>query len=229
MAKKPSATSIEIEKKEKQARKINKQLRELREAENEKRTLGAYRDYTKEAGEKHNELVNRHAGYDTNDKAHIFGYASFDGALEGTLRWVRVEAVYAVERELPGPDGKSITMLKTVDGPVDVSQSPDEVFNEFDLVRFAYSKEQVNEMQAEQARREGKIAERKEKAKKKAAKAAGHDHEGATDDASGLPFGGPKFKRVSDEVSADESGDDLDLDVFADDITDEPDESGDSE
>lgn len=218
MAKKQSANSAEIERLEKIARKTNKKLREAREAENEKRTLGSYRDYTKEAVEKHNELVTRHQGYDTNDKARIFGYASFDGALEGTLRWVRMEAVYAVERELPGPDGKSITMLKTVDGPVDVAQSPDEVFNEFDLVRFAYSKEQVNEMLAEQTRRENKIAERKQKAKDKEAKRNGH--EGHSDEPTGLPLGGPDFKKVSDLVGADVPA--VGVDVLADSGEDSP-------
>ena len=202
--KKQSASSIEIERLEKESRKINKKLREARDAENEKRTLGAYRDYTKEAAEKHNEIVKRHQGYDTNDKARVFGYGAFTHR-DGSLKWVRTEAIYAVEVEAPSVESgiKATTWLKTVDGAVDVSQTADEVFNELDAVRFAYSKEQVNEMLAEQTRRENKIAERKQKAKEKAAKAA----------AAAPAPAGPNFQAVSDAVGFDPTDeDDLDDD-----------------
>lgn len=204
MSKKKSQSEIEIL--EKRARAANKKLRDAREAESEKRGLGAFRDQVTEITEQHNERIERQTRYDTNDKARTFGFGAFDGALDGTLRWVRVDAVYALEVEVPSADSGRVatTMLKTVDGPVDVRQSADEVINEFIRVRNAGSAEYVREMQGELIRREDKVQADKKKRKDKAdAKAA---------------KSGPDFGSVSDGIGADP--DDLDggvLDLGLDD------------
>lgn len=215
MAKK-STSSAEIEKLERDARKASKKLREAREAENERRTLGSYRDVVTDATEAHNELIERQTGYDTNDKARLFSFGAFDGAVDGSLVWARLDAVYAVEKD---PNEK-FTMLKTVDGPLAVTQAPDEVFNEFTRVRFAGSAERVREMQGELLRREDKVRDAKAKRKAKADKKLGTP--GST---------GPDFQAVSDLVGTDLDDDDLDPndaelpDPQDDDLDDQQDET----
>lgn len=211
MAKKKSTASSEIEALEKRARQAAKKLRDAREAENERRTLGSYRDVVTEATEAHNELIQRQTDYDTNDKARLFSFGAFDGAVDGALVWTRLDAVYAVEKD---PNEK-FTMLKTVDGPIAVTQAPDEVFNEFTRVRFAGSAERVREMQGELLRREDKVRESKEKRKAKAdAKAADTQT-------------GPNFQKVSDLVGTADEDDALsvvdDWGLQSPEIEDEPD------
>lgn len=214
MAKKDKdAKSTEVVRLENEARKINNKLAKARTADYEKRTLGALRDSVKDAEERFGDLIDRQTSYDTNEKMRVFGFGAFDGGLDGSLRWVRMNSVYSVEVELPHVDStnqKVITMLKTVDGPVDVSQSPSEVADEFVRVRFAYESEQVREMQSEQLRRENKIAERKQKAKDKATKAK---------PASRAKSDGPDFGAVSRAVNGEDSGDE-DLLFFDDDADD---------
>lgn len=190
--KKQSVESAEVERLRNEARKVNRKLAKAQQAENEKRGLGARRDAVKDAEERFEDLITRQTGYDTNEKGRVFGFGAFDGGLDGSLRWVRMQSIYSIEVEMPGVEStnqKVITMLKTVDGPVDVSQSPSEVMDEFVRVRFAYESEQIREMQSEQIRIENKVAERKAKAKKKADKQG----DGKVD--------GPDFQSVSDAIS----------------------------
>lgn len=217
MAKKKSSANSEIEALEKRARQAAKKLRDAREAETERRGLGAFRDQVTEITDNHNERVERQTSYDTNDKARTFGFGAFDGALDGTLRWVRIDSVYALEVEVPSADSgrKSTTMLKTVDGPVDVAQSADQVINEFIRVRNAGSAEYVREMQGELIRREDKVNEAKAKRKAKAdAKAADTQT-------------GPDFQKVSDLVGTADEDDALsvvdDWGLQSPEIEDEPD------
>lgn len=183
MGKKKSSQSAEIERLEKKARSAAKALAKAREEERDRRTLGSFRDMVTERTEAHNDLIDRQTGYDTNDKARLFAFGSFDGALDGSLVWARLDAVYAVEKN----PNESFTMLKTMDGPLAVAQTPDEVFNEFTRVRFAGSAEQVRELQGELLRREDKVRAAKEKRDaKSAASTPGPDFQAASDRVMGV-------------------------------------------
>ncbi len=200
MAKKKPAKKTELERLEDIARKANNKVREARKLETEKRSLGGLRDGVKEMQEAYNEDLKRQTEYDTNDKAHVFGYGAFTHR-DGSLKWVRTEAIYAIEVEAPSVDAgvKANTWLKTVDGQVDVSESADEVFNELMNVRFAWRAEMVREQHGELMRREDRVTHAKEKKRAKELKAKakkGPDFQAASDAVSDLVGGG--------EVSAEE-------------------------
>lgn len=217
MAKKnQSPSSAELEKLENARRKLDRKISKKRSEENDRRGIAGYRDMVNDYTKEHNDRVERQTGYDTTDKARTFGFGAFDGAIDGALVFARVDAIYAVEKD---PNEK-FTMLKTVDGPLAVTQAPDEVFNELTKVRFSGSAEQVREMQGELFRREDKVAAAKNKAKAKADKKLGTP--GST---------GPDFQAVSDLVGTDLDDDDLDPndaelpDPQDDDLDDQQDET----
>ena len=216
--KKPAKS--ELDKLEDDARKANNRLREARKLEAEKRSIGGLRDQVKESQDAFNEDLERQTSYDTNDKARVFGYGAFTHR-DGSLKWVRTEAIYAVEVETPEPHSgaKANTLLKTVDGIVDVSESADAVFNELMNVRFAWRSEMVREQHAELMRREDRVTNAKAKKKAKELKKQIKK--------------GPNFQAASDAATAFDPGEDDDpsadgRDILPDDaFVDEPDDSGD--
>jgi hypothetical protein len=146
-------TGPSIDELQENARRANEALRKAREYELEKRTLGSFKTETADIAQRHDELVDRQTSYDTDSKARLFSFGAFTGAMDGTLIWARIDSIYAVEKQVD----ERFTNLKTVDGILAVSDSPDEVFNEFQRIRFEGSAEQVREYKAELARREEKV------------------------------------------------------------------------
>ena len=143
-------TELSIEELEQAAEEAQRRLRRAREKQQEKRGIGQLRENVKDGREAFTKYVERIESYDADMKTRLFGMGAFDGSLDGSLVWVLVGAIYAVEKD---PNEK-FTTLKTADGPLGVKQSPDEVFNELFRVRFAYREDGLRDAEAELKRRE---------------------------------------------------------------------------
>jgi len=178
------------------AREANRLLHLAEQKEHERRTLGSFRDQVKDQEQQHVDFLERQTSYDTDSKARLFGFGAFDGAVDGALVWVTLGAIYAVEKQ-PNED---FTFIKTVDGPIAVKQSPDEVFNEFQRVRFEGLAENVREAQAELARREEKVKEGRA-----LVSAAPADASNGSGPETQITSERPNFQAVSDAVSGDNS------------------------
>lgn len=190
----PALDEPSIDELERQAHIAAERLRKARRNEVERRTLGAFRDQVKDHEKQHGDLIERQTSYDTDSKARLFTFGAFDGAVDGSLVWVLLGSIYAVEKD----PNENFTTLKTADGPLGVRQSPDEVFNEFTRIRFEGSAEAVRENQAELSRREDKVRNQQP-----ITPTAEDAHEDAT------LFKGPDFQTVSDLVGADIEDDDV--------------------